>query len=229
MLYFISWLTDFAALLFVFTGTRFLAERGASALMLGWLGASFFLASAISNACSGRIADVVGRRRVALCGTLLFLASLGLVAATHPASWLFYVAYTGVGISLGMIYPSVIAWLGHGRSGQAASRAYLFFCLAFNLPTRFTYNFRKTYLSQNSSYPYFYFIAFFCVWDKQNKAFFLCNSIPLFSYSFYFYIYFISNLYWSKTSSKTFPFHIYLHLKLIFYPLRLHSREQLRL
>ena len=133
MLYFVAWLTDFAALLFVFTGTRFLAEQGASAVTLGSVGGAFFLASAVSNALSGRMADVTGRGRVASCGALLFVASLGIVAIIAPNGWLFYTAYTGAGISLGMIYPAVMAWVGQGKGAHATSRTYLIFCLAFNL------------------------------------------------------------------------------------------------
>lgn len=133
MLYFISWLTDFSIILFVFTGTRYLAEQGASPSLLGVLGASFFLSSAISNAWSGHVADRVGLRRVALRGMSMFLASLACVAVVPPDSVLFYIAYASVGISVGQIYPPVMAWLGHGKSGAAARRVYLWFCLAFNL------------------------------------------------------------------------------------------------
>jgi len=133
MLYFVSWLVDFAAILFVFAGTRYLAEREVSPLVLGAVGASFFLASAISSACSGRIADRVGRRRVALCGTTLFFGSLAGVASFPPESLWFYASYTLVGVSVGLIYPPIMAWLGHGRSGRAATRVYLWFCLAFNM------------------------------------------------------------------------------------------------
>lgn len=133
MLYLVSWLTDFSLLLFVFAGTRYLAELDASPLLLGMLGASFFLAAAVSNTCSGQLADRVGKRRVALCGSALFLASLGTVASISPESQWFYAAYTFVGVSVGFIYPPIMAWLGHGKSGAATRRAYLWFCLAFNL------------------------------------------------------------------------------------------------
>ena len=132
MLYFISWLTDFALVLFVFAGTRSLAEQNASPLLLGVLGASFFLASAISNTCSGRVADRVGRRVVSLCGTGLFFASLAAVASISAKSFWFHVAYAAVGVSVGLIYPPIMAWLGHGKRGRSANRTYLWFCLAFN-------------------------------------------------------------------------------------------------
>ena len=102
-------------------------------MLLGVLGAAFFLASAISNACSGRLADRVGRRRVALCGLALFLASLGSLSIIPVGSTLYYGTYVLVGVSVGLIYPAVMAWIGLGKSGQVAGRAYLWFCLAFNL------------------------------------------------------------------------------------------------
>jgi MFS family permease len=133
MLYFISWLTDCALFLFIFSGTRFLAEREASPWLLGALGASFFLASAITNANSGRVADRVGRRPVSLCGAAMLLASLAGVAWFPADSWFFYAAYTSVGVAVGMIYPPIMALLGKGKSDAAASRALLLFCLAFNM------------------------------------------------------------------------------------------------
>ena len=132
VLYFITWLTDFALILFVFAGTRQLAEQNASPMLLGMLGASFFLACAISNTCSGRVADRVGRRVVSLSGTGLLFGSLAAVASISAGSFWFHVAYMAVGISVGLIYPPIMAWLGHGKRGREASRAYLWFCLAFN-------------------------------------------------------------------------------------------------
>ena len=133
MLYFISWLTDFALILFVFAGTRYLAEQDASPMVLGVLGASCFLASAISNTTSGQLADRVGRRRIALCGSTLLLISLAAASSIPADSPWFYAAYTTVGISVGFIYPPIMALLGHGKSVAASRRAYLWFCLAFNL------------------------------------------------------------------------------------------------
>ena len=132
MLYLVTWLTDFALLLFVFTGTRFLAEQGTSPLLLGVLGASLFLSSAISSACSGGIADRVGRRRVALIGMALLVLNLAGFAVCAPEGRSFYFAWSAAGISAGQIYPAIAAWLGHNRSGRSESRAYLWFCLSFN-------------------------------------------------------------------------------------------------
>jgi len=133
MLYLIAWLTDFAAIMFIFVSTRALAEENASIFALGLLGACYALASGLANTVSGRLADRVGRRPVSLVGMALFF--LGMLAAVNssPGSVAFYAAYMVVGCSLGLIYPPVMAWLGQDRVGTSASRTYLRFCLAFNL------------------------------------------------------------------------------------------------
>tara|TARA_B100000809_G_scaffold159781_1_gene157168 strand:+ start:2329 stop:3507 length:1179 start_codon:yes stop_codon:yes gene_type:complete len=133
MLYLIALLTDFAAIMFIFVSTRFLAEEKASIFAMGMLGASYALASGLTNTVSGRLADRVGRRPISLLGTALFF--LGMLAALNssPGDWTFYAAYVVVGSSLGLIYPPVMAWLGQDKAGSAASGTYLRFCLAFNL------------------------------------------------------------------------------------------------
>ena len=133
MLYLIAWLTDFAAVLFIFAGTRLLAEQGAGDVALGWAGVAFFLSSAVSNACAGRLSDRWGRRRVATCGMALFLGSLSLGLAAEAEPRLFYAAYMSVGVALGMIYPPVIACVGGSTQERVADRAFLLFCVAFNL------------------------------------------------------------------------------------------------
>ena len=103
MLYLIAWLTDFAAIMFIFVSTRALAEEKASIFALGLLGACYALASGLANTVSGRLADRVGRRPVSLVGTALFF--LGMLAAVNssPRSVAFYAAYMVVGCSLGLI------------------------------------------------------------------------------------------------------------------------------
>ena len=76
MLYLIAWLTDFAAIMFIFVSTRALAEEKASIFALGLLGACYALASGLANTVSGRLADRVGRRPVALVGTAIFFLGI---------------------------------------------------------------------------------------------------------------------------------------------------------
>src|SRR5258708_5541378 len=66
MLYLITWLTDFAGFLMLFSVERQLAELGFDAAWMGAIGALFSAAGALSTALSGRYSDQVGRRRVAL-------------------------------------------------------------------------------------------------------------------------------------------------------------------
>ncbi len=133
MLYLIAWLTDCALILFVFSGTRVLADRQADALTLGTLGAAFFMASAISNALAGRLSDRIGRRVVSISGAVSLVASLSVLIVFDQGGWPFYVAYTCVGLSVGQVYPPVIALLSLGHDRREASRRFLLFGLAFNL------------------------------------------------------------------------------------------------
>ena len=133
MLYLIAWLTDCALILFVFSATRVLAEQHADPWTMGTLGAAFFLASALSNAWAGRLSDRIGRRPVSIAGGIGLVASLSVLLVFDHGAWRFYVAYTGIGISVGHIYPPVIALLSQGAGQREASRRLLFFGLAFNL------------------------------------------------------------------------------------------------
>ncbi len=133
MLYLITWLTDFAAFLLIFTVPRLLAEQEADAFMIGLIGTMFSAVSVFSNAISGRLSDRHGRRIVATTGTMLLFLSICGVTWLQPGRWSYYVSFAVAGGSLGIIYPALIAWIGHGRSDKHASRAFLGFCLAFNL------------------------------------------------------------------------------------------------
>ena len=133
MLYLIAWLTDCALILFVFSATRDLAERQADPWTLGTLGAAFFLASAVSNAWAGRISDRIGRRTVAIGGGVCLVASLSILLVVEHGAWRFYAAYVCAGVSVGHIYPPVIALLTQKVGQRAASRRLLCFGLAFNL------------------------------------------------------------------------------------------------
>lgn len=132
MLYVITWITDFAAFLVVFTVSRQLAEQGAGAFFTGVVGTLFALAAALSSAVAGHLADRAGRRPVAVAGAALLLFSIPCLALFGPGDWAYLMVYSAAGAALGMIYPPVIAWLSLGRRGRSTRRAYLGFCLAFN-------------------------------------------------------------------------------------------------
>lgn len=132
LLYFISWLTDFAAILFIFVSTRLLADEQTSAQAMGYLGAAYFLVAAIANTISGPLSDYLGKRKVSFIGTVVMVAAIAGIIQCEPGTSGFYVSYTAVGLALGVIYPPIMAALGTARSGQGTMRTYLFFCLAFN-------------------------------------------------------------------------------------------------
>ena len=63
MLYTVTWLTDFAAFLLIFSVQRQVAEANSDPLLLGALGAVFSLASAVTSMLGGRGSDRFGKRR----------------------------------------------------------------------------------------------------------------------------------------------------------------------
>jgi MFS family permease len=132
MFYLITWLTDCALFLFVFSGTRLLAETDASMTTQGVAGAVFFLASGISNFCSGLLADTFDRRATALWGMGCFLVSLASVAVFRPVGVDYIVAYIVVGLSVGQVYPPIMAWMWSEKSERAVDLSYVYFCIAFN-------------------------------------------------------------------------------------------------
>jgi len=133
MLYLVSWLTDFTANQLVFAVPRRLAELGADPLRIGLAGTCYSAAATLCNPVSGHLSDRFGRRVVAVLGAVLLLASFVATLLLPPDHWSAIVAYSAGGAALGIIYPPVIAWLSHGRAGRSASRAFLIFCIAFNL------------------------------------------------------------------------------------------------
>ena len=133
MLYTVTWLTDFAAFLLIFSVQRQVAEANSDPLLLGALGAVFSLASAVTNTLGGRGSDRFGKKQVALCGTIAVLVSLVSVVAFSSYRTVLFLAYIMSGAALGTIYPSLIAWIGQGRTARQESLAYLRFCISWNL------------------------------------------------------------------------------------------------
>ena len=132
MFYLITWLTDCSLFLFVFSGTRLLAETDATMTTQGIAGALFFLASGISNYCSGLLADSFGRRATALWGMGCFLVSLASVAVFQPVGTEYILAYIVVGLAVGQVYPPIMAWMWSDKSERAVDLSYVYFCTAFN-------------------------------------------------------------------------------------------------
>jgi len=137
LLYLITWVTDFAAMLLIFTVSRNLAETGAGLLKMGAVGAGISLMHCVSSLVFGRLSDRIGRRGLIFGGQVLMLLSCVGCLALHADRWPYFIAYFTAGVGLGMIYPALIAWLNQGGQpgvGSAhVSRILVRFCLAWNL------------------------------------------------------------------------------------------------
>ena len=133
ILYLISWATDFAYILAIFTITRMLAEGSATLMQSGILGAIGTLSYAGATAVSGHLSYRVGRRRVVGFGAGLTML-LMIVGAQVQTVAAMYLLIGLLGIGVGFIYPSVIAALTAGeQDGRKANRTLFLFCLSWNL------------------------------------------------------------------------------------------------
>ena len=132
-LYLVSGLTDFVGFLVVFTVGRELAEADESLLRMGLIGAVGPVVGCGVFVVAGRLSDRFGRQRMIVGGTLLLTLSPVVVLFWQA----YYSAYVLNGIAAGMIFPSVVALLSHGRrpgNGVGGmSRTLIMFCLAWNL------------------------------------------------------------------------------------------------
>lgn len=138
-LYLITWLTEFCLFLLIFTVSRRLAEDHVGLVALGLIGSGLSLTVAVSSILSGRLSDRYGRWVLILLGSLLLLVSVTACAVLQACLLAYYLGFYWLGgLAVGMIYPSVIAWLGQspGRGAQGPrdiSRIMFFFCLSWNL------------------------------------------------------------------------------------------------
>ena len=136
LLYAITWLTDFAVFMAVFSVSRALAEAGEALSTMGVIGGSISLAVGFGALAGGRLSDRFDARRVLLVGTIGFLASLAACSMLRPNHVLFYALYVAIGLASGAIYPSVLAALGRtaaeGSDHRTVSGPLVRFCLAWN-------------------------------------------------------------------------------------------------
>ena len=137
ILYAISWVTDFAGILLIFTISRELAQGGAGLLKMGLVGGGWSFVQAVCSFVSGHLSDRIGRRRTVLGGMLFLLAASAgclILPADTPGS---FAAYFAGGVSIGVVFPPVIAWINRGHEADPRSRGIsrnmLLFCLSWNL------------------------------------------------------------------------------------------------
>ena len=137
LLYLITWLTDFSAMLLIFTVSRYLAETQASLLKMGVAGAGISLTQCVSSVVFGRLSDRFGRRRLIFTGALVVLLSTVGCLTLSGHEWLYFLSYWSFGLGTGMIYPALIAWLTQGEEAIQGRRsiggALIRFCLAWNV------------------------------------------------------------------------------------------------
>jgi EmrB/QacA subfamily drug resistance transporter len=85
-------------------------EFGMDAVALGWVAASYLLAAAVFLVPFGRLADIVGRRRVFFSGSVIFTVSSALIPLAHDTT--FFLAYRVLqGFGSSMIFGTNIAML----------------------------------------------------------------------------------------------------------------------
>ncbi|MFE5125953.1 MFS transporter [Streptomyces sp. NPDC056669] len=85
-------------------------DFGVGAAQTAWLVASLYLASAVAQPAMGRLADLLGPRRVFLCG-LLVVCAAGLVGALAPAFGWLIASRVLLGIGTSAAYPAAMALL----------------------------------------------------------------------------------------------------------------------
>ena len=139
-LYVLSWLGDFCSSLFIFTCTRYLAERDGDLMHLGVLGACGSLSYALSAALVGHLCDRCGRRRLIALGAVLLAASYAAALRSMAVPWI-YLEYALAGVAFALIFPPLIALLStrddgresRGDRGRSSTRPLILFCLSWNL------------------------------------------------------------------------------------------------
>ncbi len=131
----ITILNDAAINLIVFFLTRYMAEHGAGLIRLGIAGGIFSISFAVSSIVFGGVSDKSGRKKTIIYGiALIFFGTIGCLIV-EPTRSLFFVFFVFIGISPGLVYPALIAWLGQDTdrfSNRAVSGRLLLFCLSWN-------------------------------------------------------------------------------------------------
>ena len=91
----------------MFVGFPFIEEQfsdSASRTSLSWVVTALFIFMVSSLLVAGRAADKFGRRKVFLCGLLLYGAS-GIVAGSIPIIWVLILCRSLQGVAIAMLSP----------------------------------------------------------------------------------------------------------------------------
>jgi MFS family permease len=132
ILYAVSLLMDMSVAGLIFAISRRAAELGASAGALGLLGASWPVPYIIASLTSGRLSDRLGRRNIALIGSVAAcIITFGCARTTNIHLLIALTALFGLGI--GFFWPPVIAWISDGPRGEALHKRLTRFGVAWNI------------------------------------------------------------------------------------------------
>lgn len=132
ILYAVSLLMDMSVAGLMFAISRRAAELGASAGALGALGAVWPLPYILASLISGRLSDRLGRRNIAVIGSVAAcLITLACARTTQIPVLLGLLALFG--LSIGCFWPPIIAWVGDGPRGVALHRRLTEFGIAWNI------------------------------------------------------------------------------------------------
>jgi EmrB/QacA subfamily drug resistance transporter len=87
-----------------------------------WTVTAFFLAAAVTVAAGGRLADLLGRRRIYLVGMALFTIS-SIVCGLAPSDWWLIVGRALQGIAAGLLGPAAVALITVSYPPRSRGRA----------------------------------------------------------------------------------------------------------
>ncbi len=132
LLYAAALLMDFSVSGVMFGLTRRAAELGASAFVVGLLGAVMFGVYVVSALVVGPLSDRWQRRPVAVISALVAALAATTCGWTTDVPALLGLSVI-FGIGLGGFWPTLIAWLGSGAEGGALNRRLSRFSMAWNV------------------------------------------------------------------------------------------------
>lgn len=116
----------------MFAISRRAAELGASAGALGLLGATWPVPYIIASLISGRLSDRIGRRNIAVIGSVV--ACIITFACARTTNIPLLIGLTAVfGLGIGFFWPPIIAWISDGPRGAALHKRLTRFGVAWNI------------------------------------------------------------------------------------------------
>ncbi|QII04879.1 MFS transporter [Rhodococcoides fascians A25f] len=95
---------------------------GAGTAEVQWILASYSLTFGLALVPAGRLGDVIGRRRLFLCGLALF-SVMGLLGAMAADPWMVVAARLGQGVGAGVVSSQVLGIITDRFSGRERARA----------------------------------------------------------------------------------------------------------